>query len=85
MPEWRKNLTSEITGVEKGINMIFIKVPGLEGKVYVPRTDLSAPKKHPCKDCFSCQMCTNERCKLCRENKDEECIDKSCCKVRHQI
>jgi hypothetical protein len=61
--------------------MKFIKVPGLEGKVYVPLTDLRAHKKHPCKDCFSCQMCTDDRCKLCREDKNEECFDKSCFKL----
>jgi hypothetical protein len=65
----------------QGTNMKFIKVPGLEGKVYVPLTDLRAHKKHPCKDCFSCQMCTDDRCKLCREHTNEECFDKSCFKL----
>jgi hypothetical protein len=65
--------------------MKFKKVSGLEGKVYVPQTDLRAHKKHPCKDCFSCQMCTNHRCKLCRENKNEEFVDKSCFKVIHEV
>jgi len=63
--------------------MPFIKIPGLEGKVYVPEQDMNAPKKHPCKDCFSCQMCTDDRCILCREKKNEGCVNKSFCKVRH--
>ncbi len=63
--------------------MPFIKIPGLEGKVYVPEEDLKVPKKHSCKDCFSCQMCTDDRCMLCREQKIEKCVNKGFCKVRH--
>jgi len=29
----------------KGGHMPFIKIPGLEGKVYVPEEDLKVPKK----------------------------------------
>ncbi|MFC1837843.1 hypothetical protein ACFLYW_04105 [Thermodesulfobacteriota bacterium] len=25
------------------------------------------PRKNICPDCFSCQLCGNERCRLCRE------------------
>ncbi|MFC1886007.1 hypothetical protein ACFLZM_03000 [Thermodesulfobacteriota bacterium] len=44
--------------------MAWIKIKGLEGLVYEPPpSDL---KKHNCKDCFSCQMCSNDRCAVCR-------------------
>ena len=60
--------------------MPFIKVTGLEGKVFVPVQDMRAPKKHPCADCFSCQMCTDDRCELCREGTNVECAKKGFCK-----
>jgi hypothetical protein len=44
----------------------FIKVPGLSGKVYVPESCSAASKKHPCRDCFGCQQCSDDRCSLCR-------------------
>lgn len=43
-------------------------VPGLTGKVYVPEF-LQEGKKHPCKDCFACQNCSEERCRVCRKNR----------------
>jgi len=45
--------------------MTFIRVPGLTGKVYVPQQYDRSAKKHPCKDCFSCQHCSDDRCRLC--------------------
>ncbi len=45
--------------------MPFEKVPGLPGKVYVPAYDPDAPKKHKCPDCYSCQMCSDDRCHVC--------------------
>jgi len=45
--------------------MSFTKVPGLTGKVYVPQKSNSGAKKHPCKDCFSCQSCSDDRCRVC--------------------
>ena len=52
--------------------MPFVKVPGLKGKVYVPEQPPEAPKKHPCPDCFSCQMCADSRCQVCRRDKQEK-------------
>ena len=46
--------------------MPFVRLPGLEGKVYVPQTNSDGLKKHPCKDCHSCQMCSDDRCAVCR-------------------
>ncbi|MCG8688574.1 MAG: hypothetical protein MI892_27135 [Desulfobacterales bacterium] len=49
--------------------MAFVKVPGLPGKVYVPDTKKDCTKKHPCKDCFSCEFCSDDRCGVCRKKK----------------
>jgi hypothetical protein len=44
--------------------MGFKKLPGSRGMIYVPEAD-TGRKKHPCPDCFSCQWCSNERCRAC--------------------
>jgi len=46
--------------------MTFINVPGLAGKLYVPDGRPPGSKKHPCRDCFGCQQCSDDRCSLCR-------------------
>lgn len=46
--------------------MGFIRIPGLKGKVYVPGAGPACPKKHPCRDCFSCEHCSDDRCRVCR-------------------
>ena len=46
--------------------MGFVRLPGLSGKVYVPEPCPAASKKHPCRDCFNCQRCSDDRCGLCR-------------------
>ena len=46
--------------------MPFETIPGLKGKVYVPETQAQIPKKHPCWDCYCCQMCSDDRCNVCR-------------------
>ncbi len=45
--------------------MPFIRYPGLEGKIYVPDGATADPKKHPCRDCYACQMCSDGRCRSC--------------------
>jgi len=45
--------------------MPFESVPGLKGKVYVPEASREGSKKYPCKDCFSCQHCSDDRCGVC--------------------
>lgn len=45
--------------------MPFQKLPDNKGLVYVPERKREE-KKHPCADCFNCQWCGNERCRLCR-------------------
>ena len=51
--------------------MPFVKVPGLPGKVYVPEKKRNCPKKHPCRDCFSCDVCSDDRCRVCRQKTPE--------------
>lgn len=44
--------------------MPFVSRPGLNGKLYIPE-ELSGQKKHTCKSCFACQVCSDDRCSLC--------------------
>jgi len=52
--------------------MPFVRIPGLAGKIYVPEKQPEHEKKYNCKDCFSCQQCTDERCQLCRNIAESE-------------
>ncbi len=45
--------------------MSFVSVPGLKGKVYAPDESREGSKKNPCRDCFSCQHCSDDRCRVC--------------------
>lgn len=47
------------------IDMAFIEIPGIRGKIYVPDEKPGHTKKHDCKDCYSCQMCSDNKCQLC--------------------
>jgi hypothetical protein len=58
--------------------MSFVSVPGLKGKVYVPEKQQENLKKHSCKECFFCQFCSDDRCRVCLGNK------KCACKVFSQ-
>ena len=49
--------------------MAFVSIPGVKGKVYAPEVRAASLKKHPCKDCFSCQLCSDDRCNLCLSQK----------------
>lgn len=46
--------------------MPYKPAPGGIGRIYVPAKRGQA-KKHPCKDCFFCQWCSDDRCRLCRK------------------
>ncbi|MGA2914927.1 MAG: hypothetical protein ABSE89_02780 [Sedimentisphaerales bacterium] len=50
--------------------MALKRIRGLPGLIYVP--DGRGPKKHNCKDCFFCQMCSDERCSLCLKTKSKK-------------
>lgn len=52
--------------------MPFIRIPGLEGRVYQPDGAGTGMRKHPCPDCYCCQMCGDERCDACRAARSEE-------------
>jgi len=49
--------------------MTFVKSKTLPGLIYVPQRKQGRLQKHGCRDCFSCQICGEERCKLCRPGK----------------
>ena len=51
------------------IGMEFEKSKILPGLVFVPQRKPGRQQKYGCRDCFSCQMCGEERCKLCRPGK----------------
>jgi hypothetical protein len=37
----------------------------IKGRIFVPAKPPAHSRKHPCKDCFSCQHCGDDRCGLC--------------------
>jgi hypothetical protein len=45
--------------------MSFVDLPDGTGKIYVPEKKQGGGQKHPCPDCFSCQLCSDERCQRC--------------------
>ncbi len=53
--------------------MPFVTVPGLKGKVYVPHKVQESDRKHPCKDCYFCQACSDDRCRVCLGPKNRNC------------
>jgi hypothetical protein len=63
--------------------MAFIRVEGLSGKVFVP-DESPEPKKHPCPDCYDCQHCGDDRCRMCRSESAEDAApcDRCCGKGR---
>ncbi len=52
--------------------MPFVKVPGLAGTLYVPEKLDNCLKKHPCHDCYSCEHCSDDRCRVCRDPKERQ-------------
>ncbi len=45
--------------------MAWQTVQGLDGKVFIPECRNEGKKKNPCPDCFACQNCSDERCRVC--------------------
>lgn len=43
----------------------FAPAEGFPGKVFVPGQRSETRRKHPCRQCFFCQMCGDDRCALC--------------------
>jgi len=54
-----------LSALSERISMAFVRMKGIEGLMYVPEEN-GGVKKHPCKDCYACQMCSDNRCALCR-------------------
>ena len=48
--------------------MPYKNISGFKGKLYIPEEG-NNHKKHDCKDCFSCQMCSDRKCELCLNKK----------------
>ena len=66
-------------GMQKGrMEMAFVEFPGLKGKIYVPDEKSGHIKKHDCKDCYSCQMCSDNKCQLClqKDSRNKKGIPK---------
>ncbi|MFH0726637.1 MAG: hypothetical protein V2B19_09865 [Pseudomonadota bacterium] len=57
-------------------------IPGLKGRVFVPEKQGSTPKKHACRDCFSCQMCSDDRCRLC---EGRNCAEKQIREIHDKV
>jgi hypothetical protein len=53
--------------------MPFVTRTGVTGKIYVPDKKNSKRQKHPCRDCFACQLCSDDRCQLCLADKAARC------------
>ncbi len=65
--------------------MSFVRMRGCKMLVFVPEEQSASGKKHNCRDCFSCQWCSDERCKVCLNRKNTSCrrhSSKSCRKAR---
>ena len=45
--------------------MAFCTVPGLAGRVFIPSHGATGERKHRCPDCFACQHCSQDRCRVC--------------------
>jgi len=68
--------------------MPFVKVPGLPGKLYIPEMQKNCRKKQPCEDCYSCEHCSDNRCRVCRDNRaskrDKSHVDDDKKRVRNK-
>ena len=51
--------------------MPFVAITGVSGKLFVPEKSNRLPCKHSCPDCFSCQLCSDDRCHHCRGSTNE--------------
>ena len=54
--------------------MVFKPAPNIKGRIFIPEEETPTRKKHTCPDCYTCQMCGEERCRVCRsETGDRPC------------
>jgi len=66
-------MNQKVINCDRSLIMQFVSVPGLKGKVYVPEKQQEHLKKHPCKDCYFCQLCSDDRCRVCLCPKTTNC------------
>jgi hypothetical protein len=58
--------------------MGWVRFPELKGKVFVPQASPDGEKKHACRECFACQMCSDDRCNACcKQTATRARIDKN--------
>jgi hypothetical protein len=55
--------------------MPFIRDSRIKGLVFIPESSLQTLKKHPCPDCYSCQMCSEIKCGLCMKKNLNLCLN----------
>jgi hypothetical protein len=63
--------------------MAFESMPGIEGKIFIPDED-PGERKHPCTDCYACQLCSDDRCRVCRSEHPSSTshpLPKGCCRA----
>ncbi|MBL0715210.1 MAG: hypothetical protein JJV98_16095 [Desulfosarcina sp.] len=49
--------------------MGFQPASNIKGRIFIPDETPEAEKKYTCPDCFQCQMCSNDRCQICRATR----------------
>ena len=54
--------------------MTFVKGKTIPGKIFIPDFKPDDVKKHQCSDCFACQICSDDRCELCR-SEQPSCVE----------
>lgn len=64
--------------------MAFVRMKGIKGLVWQP--DDPGEKKHDCPDCFCCQWCSDERCRVCLSSRKKRRGGKrrGCCGREHR-
>ena len=50
--------------------MAFVTVSGMKGQLYVPEDIPGSTRKHNCDDCTSCMICNDDKCAMCRDQKE---------------
>jgi hypothetical protein len=53
--------------------MTFVTKTGVTGKIYAPEKKSGERHKHACRDCYACQLCSDDRCQLCLAGKAGRC------------
>ena len=66
--------------------MGFKPAPHIQGRIFIPEEEPPARKKHSCPDCFKCQLCGEERCRVCRSERDHQAAgrERPCGKIEKE-